>query len=155
MKNTTAAITFAIAAFAAGSAFAGDAADVKLDMIGMSAREAFPAQYGVAIAPGKTRAEVQAEMLAARNNRDSGDNLLAEAGQSFRSLFPQSYGVASVTPGKTRAQVKAEYAESMRGRDSADDIIPQINMSLRQLFPKNFGPGKTPATSVSSTVASL
>lgn len=130
MKNTTAKIAIAIAAMAAGAAFAGDAADIKMDFVGMSAREAFPANYGVVVAPGKTRAQVQAELVASHSH-DAADVKMDFIGLSAREAFPANYGVV-VAPGKTRAQVQAELIAS-RSHDAVDVPLDYVGITPRQL----------------------
>ncbi|MBC7917980.1 MAG: DUF4148 domain-containing protein [Rhodoferax sp.] len=152
MKNATTIIALAIATLAAGSAFAGDAADVKLDIIGMSARQAFPANYGVEVAPGKTRAEVKAELIASQRNRDAADTKLDIIGVSARQLSPAHYGVA-VASGKTRAEVKAELAAYRSDRDSADEVVVETGMTLREMFPRNFA--KATRTNTGANFAGL
>ena len=137
MKNTTAAIALAIATLAAGSAFAGDAADIELDIIGISARQAFPAQYGVEVAPGNTREQVKAELFKSMRNRDAADITLNIIEQSARQIFPAQYGVA-IAPSKTRAEVTAELVEFRRNRDSADLAMDVTGLSMRQMFPGHF-----------------
>lgn len=145
MKNANTfatSLVLAIAALSAGSAMAGDAADTKLDIIGESPRQMFPANYGVPVAPGKTTAQVQAELAAVR--RDAADTKLDMIGESPRQMFPAQNGVA-VAAGKTREEVRAELVAARDSRDAADTVLDRIGQSPRQMFPANY-PVKAKAT---------
>jgi len=65
--------------------------------------------------PGKTREQVQAELVAAQK---AGDVPVGEDGLTPRERFPWLYpAVGTAEPGKTREQVKAELAAAQQNGD--------------------------------------
>ena len=81
------ALTLALAAMAAGNAFATDAAGPK------------------------TRDQVRAELVEAQR---TGDIVHGDSGQKLNELFPSRYPAKAATQGLTRAQVQATLAEARR-----------------------------------------
>lgn len=85
---------------------------------------------------GKTRAEVKAELEAARN---SGELMYGgEAGMRLRDMYPGSY--PTFTPagqGKTREQVRAELARAIANGEMVVDESGQTEYELApQRFPQ-------------------
>lgn len=88
----------------------------------------------------RTRAEVQAELVAAQKD---GEIATSFVGKAPREFFPGNYNVASGA--MTREQVRAELVEAQR---NGDIIVGDQGVSPRDLFPAQYpsisaGPGKT------------
>jgi hypothetical protein len=112
MKTTyTAAIALALATLVTGHAMA---ANIPAD--------------------GKTRAQVRAEVVAARSSLDARDTKDDITGMSPREMFGEVGATKSGLYSKTRAQVRAEAIaarSSLDARDTKDDIT---GMSPREMF---------------------
>ena len=102
------ALTLALAAMAAGNAFATDAAGPK------------------------TRDQVRAELLEAQR---TGDIVHGDSGQKLNELFPNRYPAKAATQGLTRAQVQAELAEAQR---TGDIVHGDSGQKLNELFPSRY-----------------
>lgn len=85
--------------------------------------------------PGKTRAQVQAELVAAEK---AGDVVEGEDGLTPRERFPWLYPAsADSAPAKTRAQVQAELATA----EKAGDVVEgEDGLTPRERFPGLFPP---------------
>jgi hypothetical protein len=84
---------------------------------GLTYRQEDPADYPAQAAPppGKTRAQVQAETMAAIRNGD----ILApgDAGETFAQEDPADYPAKPIVVGKTRAEAKEERDIAVRDGD--------------------------------------
>lgn len=108
---------------------------------GLSPREQYPGRYPQpAMAPGRSRADVQAELEAARR---SGDVVAAgETGLKANELFPSRYPDRPTAMGRTREQVRAERMEARR---SGELLAPgEATLTLRELHPGQFPMGSMP-----------
>lgn len=88
------------------------------------------------MAASRARAEVRAELEAARQN---GDLLAAgESSLKLNELHPSSYPQRTVLAGKTRAQVLAELAEAQRTGDivAAGESGLKLNEIHPGLYPR-------------------
>jgi hypothetical protein len=95
--------------------------------------------------PGKTRAQVQAELAAAEQ---AGEIHQGETGVTPREAFPWLYPADPASgPSKTRAQVRAEYDQALALGEVRDGLA---GLTPRELFPGDYpalpaAPGKTRA----------
>lgn len=126
-------LTLALAALAAGNAFAADAAGPKTrdqvraelaeaqrtgDIVaqgnsGKKLNELYPSQYPAkAVVQGKTRAQVLAELVEAQRSGDIVAN--GESGKKLNELYPSQYPAKAAAQGNTRAEVLAELAQAKR-----------------------------------------
>ncbi len=108
-------ITLAIATFAAGHALAADPV-------------------------GKTRAQVEAELLDAQR---SGDIIQGESSQKLNELFPGRYAAKPVVQSRSRADVEAELAEARR---TGDYVEGESSEKVAERFPSRY-PAKPVAQS--------
>ena len=92
-RKYTTVITLAVAALAAGNALAANQA------------------------VGKTRAQVQAELLEAQR---TGDIVDAGTGQKLNELYPNRYPAKVTASNRSRAEVNAELREAQRTGDIVD-----------------------------------
>jgi len=93
--------------------------------------------------PGKTREQVQAELVAAQK---AGDVPVGEDGLTPRERFPWLYpAVGTAEPGKTREQVKAELAAAQQ---NGDIVMSFAGKTERELFP-----GRHPASESAQNIA--
>ncbi|MFZ3127103.1 MAG: DUF4148 domain-containing protein [Rhodoferax sp.] len=115
--------------------------------VGRKLNEVAPSRYPAkAVAQGKTRAQVKAELAEAQRTGDivvsanAGDEL--GVGRKLNEVAPATYTPAKADPqGKTRAQVKAELAEAQRNGDivvgnSGDEL--GTGRKLNQVFPARY-----------------
>lgn len=110
-RTYVSALTLALAALAAGQAYA--ATDASLP---------------------KSRAQVKAELAEAIRTGDIVSNL--DNGLKLNELFPARYPAKAVSQGLTREQVKAELAEAVR---KGDIVSSQDNgQKLNELFPARY-----------------
>ena len=99
MKNAYAtSIVLAIAALTAGQVMAADnamkvtfGADMLNTDTGLTFAQMFPGRYDVNPVQSKTRAEVRAELVAARRVSNGGDMVDTQTGLTFRQMFPGRY----------------------------------------------------------------
>ena len=188
------AIALAISTLIAGQAFAADAdvgktrAQVQAELVqaratgnitapdqlsmdytgrtGAKMNEVFPARYpAVATAPGKTRAEVIAEMAEAKRtgNVMASTQVAIDFGSTtaakMNEVFPARYPAVAGAPAKTRAEVRTELAEAQRTGDMpADNLLSLVvtgvpGNKLNKLYPDQY-PTKSRVTAASQVVAS-
>jgi Domain of unknown function (DUF4148) len=103
--------------------------------LGLTPRELYPNKYPKAPAvAGRTRAEVLAELEAARRSGD----LLADGESSLKlnELHPSLYPPRPVVVGKTRAQVVAELAQAQRSGDML--AAGDLGLTLKELHPGQY-----------------
>lgn len=135
------AIALAISTLIAGQAFAADAGSADI---------------------GKTRAQVQAELVQARTsgNITAPDQLSIDytgrTGAKMNEVFPARYPTVAAAPAKTRAEVIAEMAEAKRtgnvmaSTQVAIDFGNTTPAKLNEIFPSRYpavahAPAKTRA----------
>jgi hypothetical protein len=112
MKTTyTAAIVLALATLVAGQAIA---ADIQAD--------------------GKTRAQVRAEVIAARSSLDARDTKDPVSGMTFRESSAGLDAAKAGVSDKTRAQVRAEAIAARSSLDARDTKDPITGVSYREMF---------------------
>ena len=162
---TISAITLAIAALSAGQVMAQDSfSSDKLAPTGASYQALFAARDGVAPVGGKTREQVQAELLQARANGDVvapdqfSMDMTGRTGATYREIFPARYGVQTIADTKTRADVRAEHAEARRNGDLPADAWINVALggvagsTLRDVFPSRY-PARTNAVAGQQVLA--
>ena len=163
---TISAITLAIAALSAGQAVAQDSfSSDKLAPTGATYRALFAARDGIFPATGKTREQVQAEVLQARANGDTvapdqfSMDMTGRTGATYREIFPARYGVPTIADTKTRADVRAEFAEARRTGDLPADAWINVALggvagsTLRDVFPSRY-PARAPVATAQQVIAS-
>lgn len=180
MKTSYAAtIALALATLAAGQAMAADNATSKTreqvraelfeaqrtgDMVagknmgdeitsgaGTKLNELYPASYPAkAVAAGKTREQVRAEMIEAQRTGDivassnDRDEFTPGVGVKLNELFPNRYPAKAAAPVKTREQVRAELKEAQRTGDivvlhgSRDEFTVASGNKLNELYPSRY-----------------
>lgn len=159
------AITLAIAALSAGQAAAQDSfSSDKLAPTGATYRALFAARDGVLPATGKTREQVQAEVLQARANGDLvapeqfSMDMTGHAGATYREIFPARFGVETIADTKSRADVRAEYAEARRTGDLPADASINVALGgvagskLRDVYPDRY-PARLPVVTAQQVLA--
>jgi hypothetical protein len=77
-----------------------------------AARAETPAAANVAVAQGKTREQVKAELAEAIRNGDMVAD--GQTGAKFNELYPNRYPQPTLAQGKSREDVRAELVESRR-----------------------------------------
>ena len=77
-----------------------------------AARSAAPVAANVAVAQGKTREQVKAELAEAIRNGDIVAD--GQTGAKFNQLYPNRYPQPVLAQGKSREDVRAELVESRR-----------------------------------------
>ena len=130
MKTSyTTAIALAISTLIAGQAFAADTSSADI---------------------GKTRAQVQAELVQARATGDitAPDQLsiayTSRTGAKMNEIFPARYAAVAPVSTKTRADVIAELAEARRTGDIMASTETTINFGnttaakLNEVFPSRY-----------------
>ena len=151
-RKTLSILSLAVAALAAGNALAGDASTGKTrDQVRAELAEAqrtgnlfagknmgnewtgggatklnelYPNQYPAqAVATGKTRDQVRAELAEAQRTGDTfagknvGNEWTGGGVTKLNELYPNQYPAQAVATGKTRDQVRTELAEAQRSGD--------------------------------------
>jgi energy-converting hydrogenase Eha subunit B len=185
MKYATASIALAVAALLTGQAHAADnvgktreqvraelfeaqrtgdivaGKDAAADEFGSGAykklNEFNPAAYPAkAVAIGKTRAQVRAELAEAQRTgdivagKDAGaDEFTSGAFRKLNELNPAAYPAKPAVIGKTRAQVRAELAEAQRtgnivaSRDAGDEYSAANGRLLSDVYPNLYPATRT------------
>jgi len=91
---------------------------------------------------GKTRGQVEAELMAAEQAGD----VPGPAGVPLRAIYPSMYPAASAAPGKAREEVEAE----LMAAEQAGDVPGPAGVPLRAIYPSMYPAAETAGSTAHS-----